>query len=177
MADLKKALDYVLENEGRGFEDWPQTDQPTNSGIIAADIAEYRNVATTDIKRSDVEKLSDYEIEAIYRRQYWEKIKGDQIKDPGIATCVFDIAVVRGVSVAGKYSQRVCNLLGAALVVDGQIGLHTTGALNLMDRKRFITNMENLQAAGFLAIVHAHPIDQRYLHGWMARARKLLTLI
>lgn len=177
MADLKKALSYVLDNEGRGFEDYPKTDQPTNSGIIAADVAEHRRVPLSQITRDVMRHLSDQEIEDIYREQYWNKILGDQIKDQNIATAIFDCSVIRGRFIGVKYTQRVCNVLGGALVVDGQFGLHTLAAVNQVDRAPFIRHLEMLMEAGFEAIAHAHSQDNRYLQGWLNRARRLFTLL
>lgn len=177
MANLKTALEYVLQNEGIGFEDYPRTDQPTNSGIIARDIAIHRNVPLSHITRTDVKDLTPQEIESIYREQYWQKIRGDEIEDGRVATAIFDCSVVRGYGVGVKYTQRICNMLGGALVLDGQMGLQTLGALNQMNRGPFIRHLELLMAAGFEAIAHAHPVDQRYLNGWLSRAKRLLTLI
>lgn len=177
MADFDKALEYVVENEGRGYETWPQTDQPTNTGIIAADISEWKKIPKARVSAEDVKNLSWSDIRAIYKQFYWDKIRGDEIFDQGIATCVFDTCVVRGLGTGIKYAQRTCNLLGGALVVDGEIGLRTLASLNQIPREKFIKVYENLEAAGYLAIVSAHPEDERYLKGWLNRAKRLFSLI
>lgn len=177
MADFNQALAYVIPNEGVGYETIPQTDQPTNTGIIASDIAEYRNVPLSQVSDDMVKSLTQDEITKIYNALYWQKIMGDQILDQGIATCIFDTCVNRGVGTGVMYAQRVCNMLKAALVVDGDFGLHTLSAVNLLDRSSFIKTYENMEAAGYLAIVAHIPADKKYLSGWQARARKLFTLI
>ncbi len=64
------------------------------------------------------------ESKAIYRRDYWELIKGDLLH-PAVALCVFDSAVNQGTRKASKMLQEAC---GAS--VDGIIGKQTTGKAN-----------------------------------------------
>lgn len=178
MADFVHALEYVKVNEGVGYETYPKTDQPTNTGIIAADIAEWKDIPLHEVTAQMVKDLTQEDISAIYREFYWDKIHGDAIADEGIATCVFDTCVLRGLVTGIKYVQRTCNLLvEGRLVVDGVFGSNTLNAVNKCDRTAFIRTFENMEAAGYLAIVAAHPEDKRYLNGWMNRAKRLLTLI
>lgn len=175
MAKLEDCLGYVLQNEG-GYGEPPEDDQPTNFGVIAEDIAKYRNVPVATITVGDIRALTLMEATEIYRLQYWNPLRLDQVINQNIATCILDTGVQRGLGVGAIYAQRVCNLLGAALVVDGIIGSSTIAALNKCDQAKFIKAYENLEAAGYLAIISAHPMDLKYKHGWMARAARLLTL-
>jgi lysozyme family protein len=177
MSDFEKSLQYVFANEGVGYETWPEIDQPTNTGIIAADIAQYRRVALSSVTANDVKNLAHWEIKNIYKSLFWDKMRLDEVKDYGIATCIFDTGVNRGVETAIKYAQRTCNLLGSALVSDGIMGFHTLSAINRAERAPFITKFENLETAGYLAIIAAHPKDERYRTGWLNRARRLFSLI
>lgn len=177
MPNFAEALNYVLDNEGRTYDEPPKVDQPTNSGITAGAIAEYRGVTVSHITRNDVKNLTPQEIENIYRSIYWNKVRGDEIKDQAIATCCFDTAVNRGVNVAIKYAQRACNLNGAQLVCDGRMGFHTLAALNQAQRGPFIRAFQHLEVAGYMAIIARHPEDHKYENGWLARARRILTLI
>lgn len=176
MAKLELSMPYLIFNEG-GYGEPPEDDQPTNYGIIAADISIYRNVPISSITRDDIKNLTMIEATAIYNLQFWQPLRLDQVNDQNIATCIFDTAVQRGLSVGAIYAQRVCNLLGGALVADGILGSYTVAALNKCDRTLFIKNYENMEVAGYVAIIAAHPKDAIYRHGWMTRAQRLLTLI
>lgn len=177
MAEISLSLPYVYKNEGVGYETYPATDQPTNTGIIAADVAKYRGVKLSRIAPQDVKDLTPEEIEAIYLQQYWNPLRLSEVNDQGIATCVFDSGVVRGIGIGAKYAQRTCNSLGSSLVIDGQIGLHTLAALNIQSRPQFIRQYVALMEAGYDAIIESHPGDARYKKGWYSRASRLLTLI
>lgn len=176
MADFEKALEFVLDNEGRTYEEPPHIDQPTNSGIIARDIAIYRGVDVHTVTKDDIQLLSKAEIRGIYLTQYWEKLRMNEVKNTGIATCIFDTGVNRGISIGAKYTQKVCNALGSALVVDGVIGARTLAAVNSYQPKTFITHYEALVVAGYMALLEHKISFHKYEKGWLRRAARLLTL-
>lgn len=74
-----------------------------------------------------VQKLTAPERDAIYRRQYWDAIKGDKLP-AGVDYVVFDGAVNSGPKQSIKWLQRA---LGSAYrgQIDGVIGLATFAAL------------------------------------------------
>ena len=177
MSDFNEALEYVLGNEGTGYSGPPENDQPTNSGITAAAVAEFRGVPASSITARDIQNLLGGEINAIYKKLYWDALQLGSVTDQAIATCIFDTGVNRGIGVGAKYAQRACNINGSQLVADGRVGFATLSALNQAKRGPFIRVFQSLEAAGYLAILAAHPEDARYENGWMARSRRLLTLI
>lgn len=177
MADLGLSIPYVFQNEG-GFAEPPEVDQPTNLGIIAADIATFRNAPLDSITIDDIKSLTKLEATEIYRMLYWDKILGDQIKDQNIATCIFDTAVNRGPAVSVKYAQRALVFSGAKLFFDGIMGQTTIYNLNQCYRPAFISRFEGMEFAGYEAILASNPGKyERYRAGWEDRAKRLLTLI
>lgn len=66
-----------------------------------------------------VRQISDSELEAVYRGQYWDAVHADELP-PGVAYCVFDAAVNSGPSRAVRWLQKV---VGAK--VDGIVGNNT----------------------------------------------------
>lgn len=177
MAAFNVSLPYVITNEGTGYEGPPITDQPTNTGIIAADVAKYRMVPLSSITIEIMKSLTYQEIEDIYLQQYWNPLRLSEVIDQSMATCIFDISVNRGLTVGPKYAQRVCNLNGGALVVDGVVGTRSLAAINSQDRKAFIRHMVSMMESGYDSIIAAHPVDEKYRRGWFNRANRLLTLI
>ena len=71
----------------------------------------------------DIEGLTLLDAEAIYRRDYWDRIRGDELP-AGLAVLVFDAAVNNGVARATKWLQTV---LGVA--PDGALGPRSMAAL------------------------------------------------
>lgn len=177
MADFEASLPYVLKNEGVGYEAPPQTDQPTHSGIISADVAKFRGVNISTITIAMMMNLSQGEIADIYRKEYWDAMRLGEVNDQSIATAIFDCGVNRGLGIAGRYTQMACNKKGSALIVDGSIGNRTIEAINQQTRGMFIHNLVFLMDAGYQAIVDSKPYDVKYIKGWLNRSNRLLTLI
>ena len=70
----------------------------------------------------DIASLTADDAAAIYRRDYWVRIRGDDLS-PALALLVFDAAVNNGVRRAAGWLQEA---VGA--VVDGEIGNETIAA-------------------------------------------------
>lgn len=173
-ASFAVSILFTLANEGSVYRD---VDQPTKFGIIAADIALYRGIPESQVQVSDIEDLTQDEAEAIYEKLFWEPQQLDELIDQGIATAIFDTGVNRGLTIGTLYAQRTVKSLGHRLEIDGVMGPQTLALINLCDENKFITNYEILAEMGYRAIVRKHPEDKIYLEGWIARAKRLLSLI
>lgn len=115
-----QALKQVLKYEG-GFSDHKDDPGgPTNKGITQAvyDAWQKKNGLPTQ----SVRNISDAAVAAIYRQEYWDRIRGDDLPD-GVDFAVFDYAVNSGVSRAAKTLQSV-----VGVAQDGQIGPQTIQA-------------------------------------------------
>lgn len=119
--NFERALEGVLKHEG-GFVNHPNDPGgATNKGITLATFRRY-------VKRSgtvaDLKRLTTKQAGIVYRKRYWDKVRGDQLPD-GVDYAVFDFAVNSGPARAAKYLQRI---VGAAQ--DGRIGPKTLAAVN-----------------------------------------------
>ena len=121
-ANFDKALALVLEHEGGYVNDPHDPGGETNRGVTKAVYDAYRKVRGRGPQ--SVKHISDAELKAIYRFQYWDKVQGDYLPS-GLDYAVFDFAVNSGVSRASKYLQAV---LGVAQ--DGVIGAKTLAAIH-----------------------------------------------
>ena len=72
----------------------------------------------------DILRLTEDEAKAIYRRDYWDKLRTDEIPAP-LALCVFDCAVNMGRDKAIRLLQRACGV-----AQDGVMGGNTIAAAN-----------------------------------------------
>jgi lysozyme family protein len=85
--DFGHSLDFTLRAEG-GLNPSDTNGTPTNFGINQAAHPEV-----------DVKTLTKEQAGAIYKKDYWDKIGGDQLaqQNPALATIAFDTAVIAGV--------------------------------------------------------------------------------
>lgn len=76
----------------------------------------------------------------IYKRAYWDAVRGDEIKSIGIAIYLVDFAFNSGPGNAVRVLQRVLNeSFGNKLVVDGAIGPLTIAATNAANERNLLS--------------------------------------
>lgn len=120
-SEFKAALAAVLVHEG-GFSNHPKDPGgATMKGVTQRVYDVYRD--REGLPRQSVRNISQNEIGDIYRRQYWDEIKGDELP-AGVAYFVFDFAVNSGPRRAAQFLQRALRMNA----VDGQIGMATIAA-------------------------------------------------
>ena len=133
--NFKKAIELVLKHEG-GYVDHPSDPGgATNLGITRATLAAYRGLSVGELPKSDVKRLTRHEAEAIYKKNYWDKVSGDELAN-GVDYAVMDYAVNSGVSRSAKALQGI---VGAK--VDGVIGVMTLRAANEYDDQQLIERL------------------------------------
>jgi lysozyme family protein len=125
----KESLARVLVHEG-GYVNHPSDPGgPTNKGITQRVYDSYRKgkrLATRSVKA-----ITSEEVAAIYDRQYWDAVKGDQLP-AGVDYVVFDGAVNSGPGQSIKWLQRALGPLYTGRV-DGILGLGTLAALKAVN--------------------------------------------
>lgn len=157
---FEAALDRVLIQEG-GFVHHP--DDPggaTNLGITRRTLSQARR---RPVSVEDVRRLTREEAASIYRRVYWDAVRGDELP-PGIGLAVFDMAVHSGPS-------RSVRLLQEALGItaDGILGSRTLAAAWAADAADLVRRLSRARL-GFLSRLPGWPVFGR---GWR---RRVLTI-
>ena len=110
--NYQKCLETILHHEG-GYVNHPKDPGgETNLGVTKRVYEEWGG--TKDMKDLLVEDVAP-----IYRKNYWDKLKGDDLPS-GLDLCVFDFGVNAGPGRAAKYLQT---MIGT--VADGGIGPNT----------------------------------------------------
>lgn len=108
----------------------------------------------------DVQRMSDDECRAIYKTQYWDSVRGDEVW-AGMDILLYDISVNSGPVRSIKFLQQA---LGVS--VDGQFGLETMGALRAVnDRKALIQKI----CAARMSFWHSLTTWWRFGKGWTNR--------
>lgn len=148
-SNFEKSLEYVLQHEGGWVHHPKDPGGATNRGVTQAVYDAYRK--TRGKAGQSVKFITDEEVNAIYKFQYWDRVQGDLLP-AGLDYAVFDFAVNSGVGRASKYLQAV---LGVAQ--DGQIGARTLAAITnpvnainaLCDRRMsFLRNLRTFLTFG-----------------------------
>ena len=115
----------------------------------------------------DIPRLTLEDAEAIYRRDYWNRIKGDEMP-AGLGLLVFDSAVNNGVSRAAKWLQAALGV-----TIDGELGPRSMAALaeQAGDWRALALEFH----AQRLAFMGALPTWKYYGLGWSRRLCRLLA--
>ena len=167
MADFNQSVAIVLENEG-GFANDPD-DTPTNYGITQLTYSMFLGRPAT---LSDVQAMPRDVAVKIYR-QYWQAIRGDDIRSQYVADALMDMCVLRGVSAAAKSMQSLFSLK-----VDGVIGPKSLEMINAYTRdddgqRAIVLGFVDECIVRFVAIAQANPVKLKFLMNWVKRAQRL----
>ena len=112
----EKSLEVILHHEG-GYVNHPKDPGgETNMGVTKR---VYEDFGGT----KDMKELTKEEVEPIYKKNYWDRVKGDDLPE-GLDLMIFDFAVNAGTGRAAKFIQRLVNT-----TVDGGIGPNTLGKI------------------------------------------------
>lgn len=117
--NFQRALSLVLKYEGGYVNHKDDPGGPTNKGITLATFRRYIEPKGTI---ADLKAITAAQVATVYRRQYWDAVKGDDLPD-GVDFATFDFAVNSGPSRAAKYLQSVLGV-----TQDGKIGPGTLAA-------------------------------------------------
>jgi lysozyme family protein len=133
-----EALSLVLHHEG-GYVDHPKDPGGrTNMGITQR---VYESYLGREVTEEDMRSLSPNHASEIYRRDYWDTVKGDELP-LGIDYAVFDWAVNSG---PGTVARELQKLVGVS--IDGVIGPQTLAAVNSEDIPELITKLAERRAS------------------------------
>lgn len=163
----KKAMELNSTETGWTYKGIYQTANPNWEGwkIIRQKMQQYNG----DMKLVgdilyDNPRLEEL-VENIYRREYWDKMKLDEINSQKIADEMFIFGVNTHPITAIKIAQKIVESLQ-----DGIIGKVTIGALNNFDENIFSEKFDVLEKEHYQKIVIARPEKKKYLNGWRNRA-------
>lgn len=126
-ANYAACFRHTLKSEG-GWSNHPKDPGgATMRGVTQRVYDGYRKRSARPLR--SVRQIEDHELQAIYKKQYWDAVRGDDLP-AGVDLAVYDFAVNSGVSRAAKYLQTVlrCNR------IDGHIGEATLAMLEEANR-------------------------------------------
>ena len=148
-----QSLKQVLKYEGGKVDDPRDPGGRTAFGITQDTYNAWRK--KQNLPAADVFTISQTDVAAIYRQEYWDRISGDSLP-AGVDFAVFDFAVNSGVSRAAKMLQSV-----VGVTQDGVIGPATIQATKTYVAMA-VTNKR-------LAFMQSLSIWPTFGKGWSAR--------
>lgn len=127
---FSRSLPLILAHEG-GYVNHPaDPGGATMKGVTQATYDGWRS--KQGLAAQSVRNITADEIGAIYRRDYWDAVKGEDLP-AGVSYAVFDFAVNSGVKRASRFLQKV---VGTAQ--DGVIGPATIAAVKAIPPAKLI---------------------------------------
>ena len=161
LSNFLRSLHFVLQSEG-GFVDNPlDAGGATMKGITLKVFQEYKR--NNHLNSEDLRNISDEDIQAIYRQNYWNPVFGNLLNS-GCDYLLFDFAVNAGVGRSIKTLQKV-----VGTNVDGVMGNHTLDVANALDPSTLIIDFSNAKIKFYEDIVMARPNQNVFLKGWLNR--------
>ena len=182
MADIKKAMKEMLRLEfndpknalhwNKGETGWTymgvyQKAHPEWTGwkIVDEVLKETKSTAEASEKLYANEKLTEM-VSDVYKKNYWDKMRLDEVVSQVIAEEMFVFGVNAGCKVAVRAAQRVVGVKD-----DGVIGPMTLKALNSYRYVEDFDREYDLQeVAHYEMLAEKNPNFERFLKGWKNRA-------
>jgi len=161
ITNFAPSLARVLVHEGGYVNDPQDPGGATNRGVTQAVYDDWRS--SKGLPHQTVRLLSEAEVNAIYRRLYWDPLRADDLPS-GIDYCVFDFAVNSGVNRAARYLQKA-----AGVADDGQIGPATLAAVQTKNADALIETV----CAARLNFLKQLKIFDRFGRGWTTRVEEV----
>lgn len=172
------AFNATLGMEGVYSDDEDDRGGRTKYGIIEAVFKSAIRRGLIRPVKADIRDLSVEDAKTIYRAEYWDKLRLDEVSDITIAAEIFDTAVNMGVNAATLICQRALNYLGESLDEDGRMGPRTLNALNRWsqkDRRALFVCLNGFQFQRYVAIVEGDKSQRKFVRGWTKRVQSYQT--
>jgi lysozyme family protein len=187
MADFNKYYPRLERNEGL-FENLPNDSggptwkgiarnyYPTWSGWVIID--EVFNLPGFPIDGKYEDKCSfmnshlkdnetlEEKVFKFYKTSQWDPIRCDEIKNQSIAEYIADWAVNAYLTVPIKHVQRILKLDD-----DGKVGPLTLSSINNADQEYLFNQLVDHRIQFYKEVVENKPQNEKFLKGWIARAK------
>jgi lysozyme family protein len=164
MADFNPAFEKMIHDEG-GYQ---LTDIPGDrGGQTYAGIARKPNpdwAGWQFIDRKDFGSATPL-VREFYKTNFWDCVRGDELKNQAIAETIFNFAVNTGVGVASKLAQLI-----VGTTPDGAIGPKTVERLNICTAEKFLPAYTLAKIQRYVNICMKDRSQSKFLLGWVRRS-------
>ncbi len=157
MADFNIAVEKTLLREGGA----KITEDPKDKGGLTK-----FGISQRSYPKVDIRALTKGQAKAIYKADYWDKIRGDDIKSQMIAENIFDTAVNMGSKTAARLVQESLQIAKP----DGIIGPKSLEAINGQSEREFLSAFTLGKIGRYVEICVKDKTQERFLLGWIRRS-------
>ena len=172
MADFEKAFQWMLPHEGGYCNDPDDKGGATNAGITHGTLERWNRSFPDHAFPESVLELTLDQVRTIYLTWYW--LRGfEKITSQRVATKVFDFGVNAGPARSVRLAQETLARLGFRIHADGMLGPMTISALNMAEERSFLNGFVVRLEDYYRQLVFNDPSQNKFLHGWLNRARML----
>ena len=187
MANFEKCLKHVFEMEGGYSNHKDDTGGATNFGITQEVFNRWCKKHGSDSYH--VNKINKGIAADIYKEEYWDKMRLDELQDEKMALMLFDQGVNCGIYRSTKRAQNIANYVaGYKLATDGKMGAISMAHLNDLIKKnksrRFMFEFVKQTHLFYAKITRNSkknkffgPDYRSFIVGWTKRANRLLELL
>jgi type VI secretion system secreted protein VgrG len=170
-ADFLKFIGFVLDHEGRYFENDPNDTGDKGDGKTPGNYGTHFGVDAASHPGIDILHLTEQQAIAIYWQE-WLDEKVDAIPMPA-RFVYYDDCVNAGRPDATRILQEALVQGGAVLTVDAVLGPVTLVAVAKARADELALRMLELRDKHYELIAERNPSDARYLTGWLNRVGDL----
>lgn len=118
----------------------------------------------------DIKALTEAQAKDIYYRDWWLRLRCNEIQDDRIAQKLLDTCINVGAMTGVRILQRALCDVGQPVSIDGLIGPQTIGAANRADSVQLLAAMRYHQTMHYKRLIERNPKLAKFERGWMARA-------
>ena len=179
MHDIEEMTAEIVRREGGFVNDPDDPGGATKYGVTIRTLRALRGCATVD----DVKALTEAEAITIFKGQYFEQPKINQLPAP-LQASVYDMQVNAGANVI-KILQRLAADFGVKLAVDGVLGPKSIAALDRVHSKagvRFVDAYGIVRRNYYFRIGDRRPASRKYCvtrrsgkGDWITRAEEFIS--
>ncbi|MDO5609116.1 MAG: glycosyl hydrolase 108 family protein [Capnocytophaga sp.] len=178
MANFEQFLPLLKKNEGGWQELKNDTGNYTKGGVLVGtnhgiSTRLYETIIGRPPTKADMKAITWNEAVRIYRKYFWDVMKGDRIKNQSVAEIIIDHGVNAGVSAATKLLQRVLNnKFGKSLKIDGSFGEKTLEALHSVNQEQLHKAYKKAREDFYKSLG-----NNEFQKGWLIRANRFFFSI
>jgi len=159
--NYQSALNHVLQSEGLWSDNPADPGGATMKGITLETYRSWKG--NPHISKDDLKNISDQDVYNLYKQNYWDKVKGDDLP-LGVDYAVFDASVNMGVDRASKLIQEA-----AGVPADGVIGNGTLQVIKNANPIDLINKFSDEKDAFYKSL----PTFGTFGKGWLNRVAQV----